>query len=67
MNILGTGLSGLVGSRLMELLKDSMTFQNLSLETGVDITNKNNVDSYFSTSYADWVFHLAAYTDVQGA
>jgi len=67
MNILGTGLSGLVGSRLMELLKDSMTFQNLSLETGVDITNKNNVDSYFATSDADWVFHLAAYTDVQGA
>ncbi len=67
MNILGTGLSGLVGSRLMELLSSSMTFQNLSLETGVDITNKDNVDSYFASSDADWVFHLAAYTDVQGA
>lgn len=67
MNILGTGLSGLVGSRIMELLSPSMTFKNLSLETGVDITNKKDVDAYFAESSADWVFHLAAYTDVQGA
>jgi dTDP-4-dehydrorhamnose reductase len=67
MNILGTGLSGLVGSRVVELLSDEFSFENLSLETGVDITNKESVDSYFSRSDASWVFHFAAYTDVQGA
>lgn len=67
MNILGTGLSGLVGSRVMELMAPDFTFENLSLETGVDITNRESVDRYFTKSDAPWVFHMAAYTDVQGA
>ncbi len=67
MNILGTGLSGLVGSRVVELLSPEYSFENLSLETGVDITKKESVDSYFAHSDAPWVFHFAAYTDVQGA
>lgn len=67
MNILGTGLSGLVGSRVVELLTPDFTFENLSLETGVDITDKKSVDTYFERSTAPWVFHIAAYTDVQGA
>jgi dTDP-4-dehydrorhamnose reductase len=64
MNILGTGLSGLVGSRVTELLPD-FSFENLSLETGVDITKKDQVDPYFKRSTATWVFHFAAYTNVQ--
>jgi dTDP-4-dehydrorhamnose reductase len=67
MNILGTGLSGLVGSRVVELLASSHTFTNLSLETGVDITDHNAVKSAIADSSASWVFHLAAYTNVQGA
>lgn len=67
MKILGTGLSGLVGSRVVDLLSPEFSFENLSLETGADITNKESVDSYFDHSDAPWVFHLAAYTDVQGA
>jgi len=67
MKILGTGLSGLVGSRVVELLSDDCSFENLSLETGVDITNKESVDTFFAKSNAPWVFHMAAYTDVQGA
>ncbi len=67
MNILGTGLSGLVGSRVVELMTGEFQFENLSLETGVDITNIESVDSYFAKSAAPWVFHMAAYTDVQGA
>ncbi len=67
MNILGTGLSGLVGSRVVELLTPNFSFENLSLETGVDITKKESVNAYFDTSPAPWVFHMAAYTDVQGA
>lgn len=67
MKIIGTGLSGLVGSRVMQLLTDDFTFENLSLETGVDITDKKTVDAYFTKSDAPWVFHMAAYTDVQAA
>ena len=67
MKILGTGLSGLVGSRVVELLARDYSFENLSLETGVDITKKEMVDEYFTASDAPWVFHMAAYTDVQGA
>lgn len=67
MNILGTGLSGLVGSRVVDLLSPEYSFENLSLETGVDITNKESVDSFFNHTNASWIFHFAAYTDVQGA
>lgn len=67
MNIIGTGLSGLVGSRVVELLSPAFSFENLSLETGIDITDKKNIDTYLGASDAPWVFHMAAYTDVQGA
>lgn len=67
MKILGTGLSGLVGSRVTQLLSPEFIFENLSLETGVDITDKANVTALLEASDAPWVFHMAAYTDVQGA
>ncbi len=67
MNILGTGLSGLVGSRVIELLTPEYSFQDLSLETGVDITRKEVVDQAIDQSSAPWVFHFAAITDVDGA
>jgi len=51
----------------MDLMIPDFTFENLSLETGVDITDKKIVDTYFTKSDAPWVFHMAAYTDVQGA
>ncbi len=67
MNILGTGLTGMVGSRVVELLSPFYTFENLSLETGVDITNVEDLEKHFALSTASWVFHFAAFTDVQGA
>jgi len=67
MKILGTGLSGLVGSRVTQLLSPEFTFENLSLETGVDITDKGSVAKRLEKSDAPWVFHMAAYTNVQGA
>lgn len=67
MNIIGTGLSGLVGSRVVELLSNAHTFTNLSLETGVDITNHEIVYEKLAQSDAPWVLHLAAFTDVQKA
>lgn len=67
MNIIGTGLSGLVGSRVVELLT-THTFTNLSLEHGIDITDTASVSSYIhSATDAMWVLHLAAYTNVQQA
>lgn len=67
MKIIGTGLSGLVGSRIAQLLEPKYTFTNLSLETGVDITDRAAVEEHISGSDAPWVFHMAAMTDVDGA
>jgi len=66
-SIIGTGLSGLVGSRIVELLTPEYNFENLSLETGVNILNIKDLEERFSASKADWVFHLAAKTDVDGS
>lgn len=66
MNILGTGLSGLVGSRVVDLLSPHFDFENLSLETGIDITNRKLLNRHIQESKASWVFHFAAKTDVDG-
>ena len=66
MKILGTGLSGLVGSRIQELLRDNYQFENLSLNTGVDIKDSEKILSLISSSNAFSVLHLAAKTDVDG-
>lgn len=62
--ILGTGISGLVGSRIVELLEESFEFTDLSLATGVDITNIEQVLESFKDSPASIVLHMAAKTDV---
>lgn len=62
MKILGTGLNGLVGSRIVELLKDKYEF-DLS---EVDITNRNAIIEKIKSSDAPIVLHLAAKTDVDG-
>lgn len=67
MNIIGTGLSGLVGSRIVELLSPRFLFEDLSLDTGLDITNEKAVRERIGQSRAPWVFHFAAKTDVDGA
>ncbi len=67
MKILGTGLNGLIGSRIIDLLKDKYTFQNLSRSTGVDITNYEQVLNAVSKFDGKLVLHLAAYTDVKEA
>ena len=63
--ILGIGASGLIGSRLEELLSGKFRFINLSLETGVDITRKETlrvIEKYEDTI----ILHLAAKADVDG-
>src|SRR5258706_2620896 len=66
MNIIGTGLSGLVGSRIVELLGATYSFEDISRKTGTDITNKDAVFERIKNSKAEIVLHLAAKTDVDG-
>src|SRR5258706_8157755 len=65
--ILGIGLTGLVGSRIVELLDNTYEFENLSTSSGIDITNKENITKAIISSDASIIFHAAAYTDVKGA
>lgn len=68
MKLIGTGLSGLVGSRVVELLTPTHRFVNFSLENGVDITNHDDVVARVtSDTESTWVLHLAAFTNVQQA
>lgn len=64
--ILTTGFSGLVGTRIAELLGDDFEFTDLSLTTGVDITNCDDVEKMVEDSSAKIILHLAAKTDVDG-
>lgn len=66
MKILGTGLTGLVGSRIVELLGNKYDFENLSRSSGFNITDKNQVLEKIKNSNAQIVLHLAAKTDVDG-
>lgn len=62
--ILGIGVTGLIGSRIVELLSDRYEFHNLSLETGVDITVPATLEIISKTTGEAIVLHLAAKTDV---
>ena len=48
MTIVGTGLSGLVGSRVVDTLGKTHFFQNMDLSVGVDITNATQVRDFLS-------------------
>lgn len=61
---IGTGLSGLVGSRVVEILSSRYHFADLSLETGVDITRYADVQRKLTASNSSLVIHFAAKTDV---
>lgn len=66
MKILGTGLTGLVGSRIVDLLKDGFEFENISASSGIDIRQREEVLNAITKSSAKIVFHFAAKTDVDG-
>lgn len=65
--VITTGLSGLVGSRILELLGDDFTFQDLSLDKGFNITKIESIEEEISSSSAKVIIHLAAFTDVNAA
>ena len=64
--ILGTGLTGLVGSRVVELLKHKYRFEQMSHAKGIDIVDRDAVTDMIAASEAKIVFHAAAKTDVEG-
>ncbi|HLW60020.1 MAG TPA: sugar nucleotide-binding protein [bacterium] len=61
-----TGATGLVGSRIVELLGDRFEFLPLGHDM-LDITNKRQVDQVIGATEFEYLLHLAAYTDVEGA
>jgi len=60
------GGQGLVGSRVVELLADSFTFENQSRRTGFDITDVQATQEMIVASQSSIVLHMAAKTDVEG-
>lgn len=66
MKILGTGLTGLVGSRFTELLDSAHEFDHINLENGINILDKDSVFKAISSSNASVVMHMAAKTNVDG-
>jgi len=67
MEILGTGLSGLVGSKVVQLYSNKYNFQNIDLTVGVDITDFAAVHDFISKSSAPVIIHMAAFTDATKA
>lgn len=62
-----TGSTGLIGSRIVELLSKKFEFIPLRQEDGVDITNHKTLSSQLAAGSFDFLLHLAAYTNVDGA
>lgn len=61
-----SGSTGLIGSRITELLKDDFTFIHL-LQSEIDITDKKSTAQFMSSIDFDIFLHLAGYTNVDGA
>ncbi len=66
LNLLGTGLSGLVGSRVVEL-NPQHQFTDLSLDSGYDILKPESLEPIFQNNPASVVIHFAAFTDTNAA
>ena len=65
--IIGSGLSGMVGSRFTEMFASDFKFINLDLTNHIDITNPAQIDQTLSQQLSTIVIHLAAFTDVSQA
>ena len=61
-----TGSTGLVGSRIVELLRNRIEFIPLVHET-LDITNERDVFEVITNTEFEFFLHVAAYTDVERA
>lgn len=68
--ILGTGLNGLVGSKLVAVLKNTFRFENLDISHPVhpvDITDEIQLNAILHKTEAKFLIHCAAFTDVGAA
>lgn len=65
-HIFGIGISGLVGSRIVSVLHDTYQFDNLSIDTGVNITDPQTLSVISDDTTHPVVIHLAAKADVDG-
>jgi len=61
-----TGSEGMVGSRIVELLRNKIEFIPIK-QAQMDITDKNKVASVLNSINFDIFLHLAAYTNVDAA
>lgn len=61
-----TGSTGLIGSRVIELLKSDFEFVPI-LQEEVDITNKEQVFNFIKGLEFDLLFHMAGFTNVDAA
>lgn len=66
MKIAVTGGTGLVGSRVIELLEDSFEFYSLSSKD-IDITDRESVQNCLQSLDFDILLHSAAFTNVDQA
>ena len=64
--IIGIGISGLVGSRITEVLADKFEFISFGITNGIDITMPETLTSIKDYPNADFILHLAAKADVDG-
>ena len=64
--IFGIGGSGLIGSRVVELLKDKYDIDTISQQTGVDITRIETLNNITNDSSHQCVILFAAKADVDG-
>jgi dTDP-4-dehydrorhamnose reductase len=62
--VIGIGLNGLVGSRIVQVLDNEIDFVSLSKSNGIDITKPETLASINDYPNADFVLLLAAKTDV---
>lgn len=65
--VLGTGLSGLVGSKFVSMFEGKYACENMDLTKGVDILNEEQVEKKVSSSRSEFILHFAAFTDVTKA
>lgn len=65
--VTGTGLTGLVGSRVKELTADVFDWLNLNRSSGVDITDEKSVTDAIEKSDSSVLVHFAALTDLNEA
>ncbi len=64
--IFGIGTTGLVGSRIAQLLEGSYSISHHSSQTGFDITNPMSLLILHNDTTHNTVLHMAAKTDVDG-